>query len=310
MTGEQRIAGGLIGLLIGDAVGVPYEFNGPEDLPHIDDIDIDPPHGFRRSHANAPQYAWSDDGAHALCLLASLLNRRKLDIQDLANRLVNWNDWGYMAVDGQVFDVGIQTSAAISNIRNGITPRLCGSAGEFDNGNGALMRVLPLALWHQGTDLELANDAAEQSVVTHGHVRSQVACALYCLWARYELQGDDSAWRRAVHTMKRLASEHEDWKTELTAHVAPVPMPRGAGGGYVVDCLHSAVTALQQPDFASVIRRAIAFGDDTDTTAAVAGGIAGIRFGIEGIPADWLNKLAAKELYQPLLEQLIERGSP
>ena len=115
MTGEQRIAGGLIGLLIGDAVGVPYEFNGPEDLPHIDDIDIDPPHGFRRSHANAPQYAWSDDGAHALCLLASLLNRRKLDIQDLANRLVNWNDWGYMAVDGQVFDVGIQTSAAISN---------------------------------------------------------------------------------------------------------------------------------------------------------------------------------------------------
>lgn len=297
----------MLGLLVGDAVGVPYEFNAAEELPPLDEIDMDPPVWFRRSHRGARRYAWSDDGAHALCLLASLLHCDRLDLRDLGNRLVNWNDWGYMAVDGHVFDIGIQTSRAISNLKSGRAPEQCGPNGEYDNGNGALMRVLSLALWHRGSDAELADDAARQSLVTHGHLRSQVACALYCLWARYELHGASEPWPQAVEEVRALAAGREGWLQELEDHVAPEPLPHGSGGGYVVDCLHSAATALRADSFRSVVQRAIALGNDTDTTAAVAGGIAGIRYGVDGIPEAWLQKLAGRGEVEPLLAALTAR---
>jgi ADP-ribosylglycohydrolase len=116
---DDLVLGGLYGVLIGDAVGVPYEFHAPDELPARELIDLQPPPGFVRAHPSAPKAAWSDDGAHALCLLASLLHCQTLDLTDLGNRLVNWHDWGYMAVDHVVFDVGYQTSVALSAIRSG-----------------------------------------------------------------------------------------------------------------------------------------------------------------------------------------------
>ena len=86
-TREERIAGGLYGLLIGDALGVPYEFHLPEHLPPREQIEFQPPAGFHRAHSGVPPGTWSDDGAHALCLLASLLYRKTLDIEDLGRRL-------------------------------------------------------------------------------------------------------------------------------------------------------------------------------------------------------------------------------
>src|SRR5262245_40702865 len=106
---REAVLGGLYGLLVGDAVGVPYEFSDPRELPALELIEAPPLDGFRRAHPGAPRGAWSDDGAQALCLLASLLYCGRLDIEDLGRRLVNWWDWGYMAVDGAVFDIGGQT---------------------------------------------------------------------------------------------------------------------------------------------------------------------------------------------------------
>src|SRR4051812_33148245 len=102
---EDQVLGGLYGLLVGDALGVPYEFSSPDQLPAFDLIELDPPAGFHRAHPAAPRGAWSDDGAQALCLLASLLYCRKLNVDDFARRLLNWHDMGYLAVDYIVFDV-------------------------------------------------------------------------------------------------------------------------------------------------------------------------------------------------------------
>src|SRR3982750_3351696 len=110
---RDRMEGGILGLLVGDALGVPYEFHGPTEIPASDDIAMDPPAGFRRSHAATPPGTWSDDGAQALALLASLLERGRLDLEDFGRRLVAWYETGYMAVDNIVFDVGVQTSQAI-----------------------------------------------------------------------------------------------------------------------------------------------------------------------------------------------------
>ncbi|MFL9895964.1 ADP-ribosylglycohydrolase family protein [Paraburkholderia sp. RL17-381-BIF-C] len=305
--------GGLVGLLVGDAVGVGYEFRPPERLPTRDQIEMVTPVEFRRSHAGVPVGTWSDDGAQALCLLASLLECGKLSLTDFAGRLVQWLDHGYMAIDGDVFDVGIQTGEALRNLGDGVSPRESGGASEMDNGNGSLMRVLPLAVWHTGTDEALVKDAHLQSLPTHAHPRSLVACAFYCLLARGYLRKIDGPWSWAY---QRLEAVYDAWPrqqektfflSELNTLRSFPQTDRPRGTGYVIDTLWSARKALEEESFEDVIRTAILFGHDTDTTAAVAGGLAGIRFGLAGIPNRWLARLRGFALVAPLISPLLAR---
>jgi len=135
---RDRISGGLFGLLVGDALGVPYEFCAASDLPDPSAIEFVPPKGFRRSHSSVPPSTWSDDGAQALCLLASLLERGCLDLLDFSKKLLRWYDEGAFTPDRKVFDCGIQTRAAIEALRSGVAPERSGPPGEWDNGNGSL----------------------------------------------------------------------------------------------------------------------------------------------------------------------------
>jgi ADP-ribosyl-[dinitrogen reductase] hydrolase len=304
-TRRERIEGGMLGLLIGDALGVPYEFHQPEEIPPAEQIEYEPPSGFYRTHTSASPGTWSDDGAQALCLLASLLECDRFDAEDLAHRLVRWNDEGYCAVEGNVFDIGIQTGRALTNIRRGIPALQAGSTEEHALGNGSLMRVLPLALWHRGTDAELVADARAQSRITHGHVRAQLCCALYCLWARRLLDNAPDAWASAVATLRGLYPEETPERAELEFHVRPDGAPEGQGSGYVVDTLRSARWALDQGSYEQVVRAAIRLGHDTDTTACVAGGLAGIRDSVSAIPARWRETLRGREISAPLLERLV-----
>ena len=303
---EDRVQGGLIGLLVGDALGVPYEFHQPDDLPPAQQIEFTPPADFSRSHKGIPPGTWSDDSAQALALLASLNHCSKLDIDDFGRRLVSWYDSGYMAVDAQVFDVGIQTSHAIRNLMAGVPASRAGANHEQANGNGSLMRVLPLALWHKGTDEELVRDAQLQSIVTHGHLRSQVCCALYCLWARRHLDESNSPWSDAVATLRALYVEDSAERGELEWSIRPDEFVEGQGTGYVVDCLRSARWAVEAGSYQKVVKAAVSLGRDTDTTACVAGGIAGIRDGVEAIPGHWRDQLRGGELYETELEKLIK----
>jgi ADP-ribosylglycohydrolase len=312
LTVQDRIAGGLIGLLVGDALGVPYEFHDAEALPSSDSIEYSPPANFSRSHKKVPPGTWSDDGAQALCLLASLLDCDRFDAEDFARRLIDWYDDGYLAVDGVVFDIGITTGRAILALKAGAPPLDAGPADVHDNGNGSLMRVLPLALWHRGEDDELVRDAHAQSRVTHGHLRSQVCCALYCLWARRVLAAVQDPWDDAVRTLRKIYQTNPDSLQELEWSVRPDDPPYGEGSGYVVDCLRSARSALRQSSYADVVHSAIRLGDDTDTTACVAGGIAGLRGGLGDIPERWRADLRGRDLYEPLLQRLLLRcaGTP
>lgn len=318
---RERIEGGLLGLLVGDALGVPYEFHDPEDLPARELLEFNPPAGFRRAHQSAAPGTWSDDGAQALCLLASLLEHQKLDLEDFGRRLLAWWEQGYLAVDGRVFDIGNQTRFALRQLAAGVHVEQAARREVYDNGNGSLMRVLPLALWHRGSDRELIADAMRSSIPTHGHLRSQLCCAVYCLWARRLLEGAplSAGWDAAVaaieaqfsglswgglfggpkRSVKKLA------KIELAA-IDLHKEPGGCGRGYVVDCLHSARLALTEPSYEAMVKAAIALGHDTDTTAAVTGGLAGIVFGIDGIPTRWRQDLRGRELLDPLRDRLLD----
>ncbi len=304
----DRLTGALVSLLVGDALGVPYEFHSPEALPPFDEIEYTPPDDFQRAHKGTPPGTWSDDGAQALCLLASLLHKGKLDPEDLGRKLLNWYKHGYMAVDNRVFDIGITTGEALRKLRSGVKATEAGADHEQSNGNGSLMRVLPLALWHQGSDDALIRDAHLQSCATHRHVRSQVCCALYCLWARYVLENQpyNDAWTRAVETLSAAYQDEAAYLAELEFSVRPLDTYTCKGTGYVVDCLHSAYEVQREPNFEAVVKRAVLLGNDTDTTACVAGGIAGLRFGIAGIPERWREGLRERELYEPLLRGLLD----
>lgn len=306
-THRSRIEGGIFGLLVGDALGVPYEFHRPTAIPPIDQIEMEPPPGFDRAHAGTPPGTWSDDGAHALCLLASLLHVGRLDPEDLARRLTNWYEHRYLAVDNRVFDVGVQTGRALRAFRAGAAAVDAGPHTEGENGNGSLMRVLPLALWHRGTDAELVGDAQLQSRVTHGHPRSQLCCALYCLWARRILGGSEvgAAWTDATSTLREIMRGDDGADAELEFHIRPDDEPVGQGSGYVVDCLRSARAAVAAGPYEQVVRAAIRLGNDTDTTACVAGGIAGVRDGVEAIPRRWMEMLRERETAGGLIEGLL-----
>ena len=302
---QDRLEGGLLGLLIGDALGVPYEFHAAQDIPPTEQIDFEPPVGFNRTYEGTPAGTWSDDGAQALCLLASLLHCNALDLGDFANRMVNWFRMGYMAVDYRVFDIGITTARALERLDGKIPPELAGENTPNSNGNGSLMRVLPLALWHRGSDAQLIEDAHRQSCVTHRHLRSQICCALYCLLGRRVLQSDSSPWENAVKVLRQHYQGRKEWLDELDEHIQPDAAIAPKGSGYVVDSLHAARYALAFEDYQTAVRWAISLGNDTDTTACIVGGIIGLRDGKSHIPQEWQEKLRGQALYQPLMEQLL-----
>jgi len=303
----DRIEGGLLGLLIGDALGVPYEFHLASQIPPLEQIEYTPPQDFHPWHQVQPG-TWSDDGSLALCLLATLLDHDHLDVDDLGQRFVRWYDNGYLAVDANVFDVGVQTSNAIARLKRGVAPLDAGSSEERGLGNGSLMRALPLTLWSTDDDDTLIADAMAQSRLTHGHLRAQVCCALYCLWGRRVLQNHPEPWADAVETLRGRWPIASDERAELDLHIHPDDSAPGDGGGYVVSTLHSARWAVESTsDYVSAVRAAISLGSDTDTTACVAGGIAGLRYGAESIPARWRDELRGQELLTPLRDALLSR---
>lgn len=308
---RDRIAGGLIGLLVGDALGVPYEFHPPHALPPSGEIEYTPPHGFQRAHDAVPPGTWSDDGAQALVLLDSLLSCGTLDLRHFSDGLVRWATTGFLAVDGHVFDIGLQTRRAIQRLVSGTEPEFAGPDSERDNGNGALMRVLPLALWHRGTDAELVRLAMLQSRPTHGHLRSQITCAQYCLWVRSVLESEDDAWGSAERRLRTVATSLELDTRELDLVLDPDNATMARGSGYVVDSLWSARHAFTTTtSFESCLRSAITLGNDTDTTAAIAGGIAGVHYGLSGIHPRWREGLRGMAVVEPLLQRLLEHCHP
>jgi ADP-ribosyl-[dinitrogen reductase] hydrolase len=306
MDRSERIIGGILGLLIGDALGVPYEFHEPQSLPPIELLEMNPPAGFRRAHAGTPIGTWSDDGAQALCLLASLLDCDRLNPADLGKKLVDWYRSGYLAIDNRVFDVGVHTANVIFAIESS-NPHLEAIAlGKQARGNGSLMRVLPLALWHQGSDPDLIADAHLQSRVTHSDPYCQICCALYCLWARSTLDCIPDPWSHATTTLRSVyRSTNPDFLAILDWAIRPDDSAEGRGSGYVIDALRSARMVMENDSYELVVKHAISLGKDTDTTACIAGGIAGIRGGVTAIPDRWLKQLRGQEILQPLLDRLL-----
>jgi ADP-ribosyl-[dinitrogen reductase] hydrolase len=303
-TLDERLAGAVWGHLVGDAVGVPYEF-GPPMEPHEVRFGASGTHG-------QPPGTWSDDGALMLALLDSLVESG-FDTTDQAQRALAWFRDGHYTPDSDGrFDWGGATGAAMDSIARGVPAEEAGPTHERAGGNGSLMRILPLALvGREWSDEELVERAHRASRVTHGHPRPQVACALYVLVARGLLEGRLGrmlVMGEALLTLRGLYYVREPQYLEALRHLEGWPERQGRGSAW--DAFWSAWDAFAEADsYEEAIRRAVSYGNDTDTTAAIAGGLAGIHWGIGGIPAEWLAGMRGRAIVEPLLRRLIAAAS-
>ncbi|WP_396332531.1 ADP-ribosylglycohydrolase family protein [Burkholderia anthina] len=300
---SSRLRGGLLGLLIGDALGVPYEFHAASALPPSAAIDMTPPPGFARTHAGVPPGTWSDDGAQALALLDALSRDQGLNLDTFAGNLQDWLHRGAFTPDGRVFDVGLQTQRALHALAAGTASAAAGPADERDNGNGSLMRCFPVVMIATSRD-EAIRLARKQSVVTHAHPRSQLCCALYALTALGIVDGQPAP--DAVRTAEdELLARYEGTDDELELKIVldgRFDAPQGSG--YVVDSFWSAIHCLLSTgSYEDCVKRAIALGNDTDTTAAIAGSLAGALHGEHALPDRWVTMLRGKGMVEGWLTQ-------
>lgn len=297
----SRLSGGVWGHLVGDALGVPYEFTGPHQVADIT---------FRGGGTwHKPVGTWSDDGALMLALLDSMLDSG-FDLADQGRRFVAWDDEGAYTPDGEGrFDIGGTTARALDALRHGIRAEDAGPDQQRANGNGSLMRILPVVL----VDREVPEDTLVEhaqlaSRVTHGHPIAQAACALYVLTARGLLYGrtPEQALGVARETLSRIYAADEASAPQRSALEEIEGFDERTGGGYVVDAFWSAWDAFAGADsYASAVTRAVAYGNDTDTTACITGGLAGIFWGVDGIPSEWLDQMRGATLVTPLVDRLL-----
>ena len=306
---KEKIFNGIIGLCVGDALGVPVEFESRESLMNNPVTDM---RGY--GTYNMPPGTWSDDTSMTLCLVDSLSNG--LDYADIMQKFISWIDNAEYTPHGEVFDVGIATRKALSRFADGVEPLLCGGISEKDNGNGSLMRILPLLFYLKSqyvdsfTDSDVAFDIIHNvSSLTHAHKRSQIACGIFLSVAdelsRVNGGVEHGIWKARKHYESKgdFAEELKHFQRVFSDDFKSLPEREIRSSGYVVDALEAALWCLLNTDsYESCILKAVNLGEDTDTVAAVAGGLAGMLYGLESIPEKWLNQIFRIDYIKELCE--------
>lgn len=305
---KDQVLAGLLGLCVGDALGVPVEFNPRTYLKENPIRDM-----IGYGTYDQPAGTWSDDSSLTFCLAESLCNG--YDIYDIGNKCVQWYHKGYWTPYGEVFDIGNTTRMALDRLcYELIRPDLAGMTGAHSNGNGSLMRILPLAYFLKNTVIEeKVPIITAVSSITHRHIRSTIACVIYVEFACYLLNGFDldESYKKMQTSVKEYyknEQELEHFKAILDGNIANYSEEEIHSTGYVVHTLEASLWCLfNSQTYVEAVLKAVNLGEDTDTTGAVTGGLAGMVYGIKSIPETWINVLACnKEIYD-LAERLAEK---
>lgn len=309
---KNVVKSGIFGVCIGDALGVPVEFRTREQLKRSPVTKMRAMGTYRQ-----PLGTWSDDSSLTLCLAESLCNGYNLE--DMALKFIQWHNEEIWTPHGRVFDIGIATRQAISRISSGIIPKLCGGTSEFDNGNGSLMRILPLVFYLKDEENieKLYHTVKEVSSITHGHFRSVFACFIYVIFAIELLKGKSKI--EAYDYMQKKVLEYAEnqefnpkeiklFERILNNNIATYPEDEIKSSGYVLHSLEASLWCfLNSESYSEAVLKAVNLGEDTDTTGAITGGIAGIYYGFENIPEDWISELVRKDDIENLCIKLEDK---
>lgn len=309
----EHVTAVMLGHAIADAMGVPVEFRSREALAE------NPVRGYRGYGTHpVPAGTWSDDTSMALATLDSLAHG--LDYADMLQRFCDWKTKAAYTATDEVFDMGITTNDALCRFLKGASPLDCGSREEYDNGNGSLMRIIPAVLYCDGlysdtTMEERMHIIHEVSALTHGHPRAQMGCGIYAVvMSKLLATKSKAAIQTGLAEAEAFYKKHPAYAGEL-AHYSrlfdpafgKLPEAEIESSGYIVATLEAAVwCVLNTESYAECILKAVNLGKDTDTVAAVAGGLAAALYGLQGIPRAWVDGLLRKERIIALCESFVE----
>ena len=302
MTTLDRFRGALLGLAAGDALGTTLEFESPGSFTPLTDMVGGGPFNLKAGE-------WTDDTSMALCLAESLVVKNGFDPVHQLETYCRWYRGGHLSVKGRCFDIGSATRAALDRFQRKPEP-FCGDTSPYAAGNGSLMRLAPapLAVAHNP---ELAiRSAGESSRTTHGAVECVEACRYFA-----------GLLLAAVSGLSKAEILNNDYEpaaayflgNPLTGKVAQIASgsfavkepPQIRGSGYVIHTLEAALWAFRGTDnFRDGALKVVNLGEDADTTGAVYGQIAGAYYGADGIPSEWREKLAMRELIEQRAAEL------
>lgn len=286
---------GIIGLAIGDAMGVPIEFFRREDLlknPVTTMLG-------EQSHF-VPKGSWSDDTSLNLALIDSINNKKDIDLYDIGQKFIEWGENGKYTPTGKMFGIGRTTLKAIARLERGdIKPEECGGNTESENGNGSLMRILPIAYYcfsKKYEDEEIYSIVRKVSSLTHAHEISIMGCYIYVKFALELLNGNDI--KKAYKNIKKLKYQYfsdyckKIYSRIIDINIAKLDLNDIRSSGYVVDTLEATIwTLLKTKSFNQAIIGSINLGGDSDTIGACTGGLAGIYYGLDNINNTWKMEL-------------------
>jgi ADP-ribosylglycohydrolase len=289
----------LLGVAIGDALGVPVEFkprlyfqeNPVTDMQEFGTYD-------------QLKGTWSDDTSLTLCLAESI--KEGLDLDKLAQKFIAWKNDNYWTARGWVFDIGIGTRVAIERLENGVESELAGGTDEMDNGNGSLMRILPLITYIKDLEINQRFEWTKKvSSLTHRHIRSIMACFYYLEFAKKIIERKDKF--QAYRELQREILDYfesrninlleiEQFNRLLHQDISQVDEDDIKSTGYVMHTLEASVWCLlTTSNYAEAVLKAVNLGNDTDTTAAITGGLAVLVYGVDTIPKHWIAVLARRD---------------
>ena len=303
---RTMISAVIYGLVIGDALGVPVEFEERDTYRVVDMM------GY--GTYQQPAGTWSDDTSLTLALMEHL--GEKSNLKSLMDKFVAYRD-GYLTPFGYCFDIGIATNEAIERYLSGISPEVCGGKDERSNGNGALMRISPLVflLLKNFNLINQVKVIKKYTTVTHGHPRSIVASIIYLFLLKDMLFNDSlpEVLDSVQIKLEEIFSQNSEYWEEYENHFKEIfdeefyhkSREEIKSTGYVVDTLKACLWCVGTTNsFKDAVLKAVNLGEDTDTIGAITGTLAGAKYSFESIPKEWIEKLVNKALIEEKCEQL------
>lgn len=294
---DIKLYGGIFGFIVGDALGVPVEFVSRRERKS------DPVNSMRSYGSyKMPAGTWSDDSSLTLCLMDSIIHG--YSSESLAENFIKYYKYGFMTPYNKNFDIGITTEKAIERMMRGISPVECGSYSEERSGNGSLMRILPLAYYTKDmSPLERVHFVEEVSSLTHAQKICKITCIFYNQMAIELLNdcGKEEAYKNAVDFINITCVNEYSEEMKTLGRVFDGKIPELdeddiKSSGYVVDTLEAVMWCFMTTDsYRDSVLKAVNLGEDTDTIAAITGGLSGIYYGYNTIPRDWLKTIAKKD---------------
>lgn len=306
-----NLSNGIIGLAIGDALGVPAEFKSREELKRYPITDM-----IGDGTYNLPAGTWSDDTSMTLATIDSIISTGTINPNDMANKFLNWFRNAEYTATNETFDIGRTTLQSLAKYELKLYDAInCGEDNEYSNGNGSLMRILPVAYYIYYKDVtdnqEIYNIVKQVSSITHAHEVSILGCYIYVRFALELLNGKDKI--EAYNNIKKLdysmfnSATIDKYGRILKDNIQNFDEENISSSGYVISTLEAAMWLfLNSNDYNNTILRAVNLGEDTDTVAACTGGLLGIYYGIENIKSSWKQNLKRYDYIVELCDKFDE----